>query len=69
MDEGAQNGLYGCWWFELKELVRAFNRALVTEKLEEFESALASEREKAMDRVCEEIAEEDALAEEREPEA
>ena len=19
MDEGAQNGLYGCWWFELKD--------------------------------------------------
>ena len=38
MDEGAQNGLYGWWWFdfELKELVRAFNRALVTEKVEEF---------------------------------
>jgi hypothetical protein len=69
MDEGAQNGLYGCWWFELKELVRALSRALVTEKLEEFEGALASEREKAMERVTEEIAEEDALAEAREPEA
>ena len=60
---------YGCWWFELKELVRALNRALVTEKLEEFEGALASEREKAMERVTEEIAEEDALAEAREPDA
>ena len=65
MDEGAQNGLYGCWWFELKELVRALNRALVTEKLKAFEGALASEREKAMERVCDEIAEEDALAEAR----
>ena len=62
MDEGAQNGLYGCWWFELKELVRAFTRTLVTQKLEEFERALVSEREKAMERVCDEIAEEDALA-------
>jgi hypothetical protein len=67
MDEGAQNGLYDCWWFELKELVRTFNREgkgreLVTGKLEEFESALASEREKAMERVCDEMAEEDALA-------
>ena len=62
MDEGAQNGVYGCCWIELKELVRALNRALVTEKLEEFEGALASEREKAMERVCDEMAEEDALA-------
>ena len=45
MDEGAQNGLYGCCWFELKELVRAFTRTLVTQKLEDFERALVSERE------------------------
>ena len=56
MDEAAENGIHGCWWFELKELVRIFSEETVTAKLEAFEKELASERKQAMQRVCAEIA-------------
>jgi hypothetical protein len=57
MDEAAE--IHGCWWFKLKELVRIFSEEAVTAKLDAFEKQLASERNRAMQRVCAEIAEED----------
>ena len=62
MDEAAANGIYGCWWIELKELVRTFGKEDIKDKLEAFEAELASERELAMQRVVDEIAEEDGGA-------
>ena len=62
MDEAAANGIYGCWWVELKELVRTFGKDDIKDKLEAFEAELASERKLAMQRVCDEIAEEDGGA-------
>ena len=41
MDEAAENGIHGCWWFELKELVRIFSEETVTAKLEAFEKERA----------------------------
>jgi hypothetical protein len=59
MDEAAENSIHGCWWFELKELVSGIlSKETVTAKLDAFEKELASERERAMQRVCAEIAEE-----------
>ena len=48
MDEAAANGIYGCWWIELKELVRTFGKDDIKDKLEAFEAELASERKLAM---------------------
>ena len=62
MDEAAANGFYGCWWVDLKELVRTFGKDDMNDKLEAFEAELAAERELAMQRVCDEIAEEDGGA-------
>ena len=62
MDEAAENGIHGCWWFDLKELMRIFIEETVTAKLEPFEKELASERKQAMQRVCAEIAEEEGSA-------
>ena len=62
MDEAAANGIHGCWWVELKELVRTFGEEEMTTKLDAFETELASERKRAMQRVVDEIAEEDGGA-------
>ena len=62
MDEAASNGSHGCWWVELKELVRTFGEEEMTTKLDAFETELASERKRAMQRVVDEIAEEDGGA-------
>ena len=57
-----QNGFCGCWWVDLKELVRTFGKDDIKDKLEAIEAELAAERELAMQRVCDEIAEEDGGA-------
>ena len=50
------------WWVEFKELIRTFGKDDIMTKLEAFEAELVSERKLAMQRVCNEIAEEDGGA-------
>ena len=45
------NGIYGCWWLSLLELVRTLGEAVVKEAVAGFERELVSEREQAMTRV------------------
>ena len=45
------NGVYGCWWLGLLELVRTLGEAEVTRATDAFEHELVSERKEAMARV------------------
>ena len=45
------NGVHGCWWLSLLELVRTLGEDVVKEAVADFERELVSEREQAMTRV------------------
>ena len=45
------NGMHGCWWLGLKELVGTLGAAEVTRKVSNFERELVCEREEAMGNV------------------
>ena len=49
------NGVYGCWWLGLLELMRTLGEAEVTRATDTFERELVSEREEAMARARSEL--------------
>ena len=49
------NGVHGCWWLGLRELVRILGEAEVTRAVELFERELVSERKEAMAREMSEL--------------
>ena len=57
------NGVYGCWWLGLLDLVRTLGEAEVTRATDAFEPELVSERKEAMARVQRELEAERAEAE------
>jgi hypothetical protein len=57
------NGIYGCWWLGLLELVRTLGEAEVTRATDVFERELVSERKEAMARVQRELEAESELSE------
>ena len=46
--EGDTNGVYGCWYIDVPELVQTFGAALVREKLAAYAAAQATAREAAI---------------------
>ena len=57
------NGVYGCWWIGLLELVATLGEAQVTEAVATFERELVTERVEAMTRVLSKIVPEPVGAE------
>ena len=46
--DGDANGLHGCWYVAVPELVRAFGAATIREKVAEFAAAQAAAAEEAI---------------------
>ena len=61
--EDDTNGVYGCWWLSLLELVRTLGEEKVTGAVDAFERELVRERKNAMTRVRSELEEEAREAE------
>ena len=61
--EDDNNGVHGCWWLGLRELVRTLGEAEVTRATDAFERELVSERKEAMARVQRELEAESELSE------
>ena len=49
------NGIYGCWWLGLIELLRTLGEAKVKAAVAAFERELVSEREEAIARALSEL--------------
>ena len=45
------NGLFGCWYIGLKELVQTFGKEQVETKVAEFEAAATAAREEALEAI------------------
>ena len=63
--EDDTNGIYGCWWLGILELMRTFGEAEVTRATDVFERELVSERKEAMARARSELEAERAEADAR----
>ena len=51
LTENSTNGIYGAWWFTLRKLRKKWTRAQLMEHIEEFEAALAEERNNNFDAI------------------